>query len=1008
MDYRPVSTRTRAKRDEALLERYWELKANSGEIPARSKKMRRSNQQASHSHVGESSSRKQNFEWLSDDVESLENHDNVSKSFDSRESVIKKSGGKGKGKGAAVGLKRKRSDDSKNDGCKHWRVVSDDGVEVVDLVDSDDDDDDEVVVLKGKEGGGGVDDVNDGRNYDDVVDVSDDDDTDDDEEEEVSSAEGGNSSDESEFLTEEDSTDEDYDEGSVSSSDEDSSEEEKKEETEITAEKDEKECKEESVEIFLKRKSSANVDDLQSSCGQDINNERSETVSKVETAKLVPEGMITDDGDDLHSCSAQNADVRSEQVQKEESLGIFPKGNANADGDDLHSSFGHVIIDRSEKLVQAESTFLAEERTGCDKSDDCKDGRVWRKEESVVIGSNENRSGDVGDQCKHSEGDRSVDYKQGRVWKKEESVAVGSKENRSGDVGDQCKQSEGDRSVDYKHGRVWKKDESVGVSGDYKYGRVWKKEEAVGVSLKEKGNRSVDVHNQCKVSEGDSSLTKKTSKRAPKQKRVPTIAFQPPKVEFLPQRFSFDKKPTVPEKSDFEREVENLFDEFSTAKAYANASTDSKAKQNNCTRFDDNRNDVIDETYGGSSEMAIDNRRIIDMQTAFNENEAAKGNNCSRSTNTLKNDNGETYGGSHPEPYKKKEEVKKLSTKKGITAPKDCNAFTILLDSIYDKGEVSGEKLPPFGDESPKDEALRYEAPRDEAPIVEPLPLFFTFGHQPSPPPEKSAHEIELDNLFDELKFARLCNEIGSTDFNVVESKHSAPPGKELTQHELCGQGKHELELDEEIGLICRYCPHVHQEIKYIVPDFAPNPYGKYEKRFHEEDNRSILEDLQLNDCNDSGFSSHAHTEGTVWDLIPGVESDMYPHQREGFEFIWSHLAGGIELGKLAQPSAYDGDGCIISHAPGTGKTRLTIIFIQSYMNFNPSSRPLIVAPRTMLLTWEEEFKKWGFDIPFHNLNNLEFTGKEDAAAHNLVKDAKRYVELLSRKENLNNFLQDV
>lgn len=115
----------------------------------------------------------------------------------------------------------------------------------------------------------------------------------------------------------------------------------------------------------------------------------------------------------------------------------------------------------------------------------------------------------------------------------------------------------------------------------------------------------------------------------------------------------------------------------------------------------------------------------------------------------------------------------------------------------------------------------------------------------------------------------------------------------------------------------------------------------------------------------------------------------MYPHQRQGFEFIWSHIAGGIQLGKLAKPSAYDGDGCIISHAPGTGKTRLTIVFIQSYMNFNPTSRPLIVAPRTMLLTWEEEFTKWGFDIPFHNLNNTEFTGKEDEAARNLVKDVK-------------------
>ena len=125
-----------------------------------------------------------------------------------------------------------------------------------------------------------------------------------------------------------------------------------------------------------------------------------------------------------------------------------------------------------------------------------------------------------------------------------------------------------------------------------------------------------------------------------------------------------------------------------------------------------------------------------------------------------------------------------------------------------------------------------------------------------------------------------------------------------------------------------------------------------------------------------------------MWELIPGVKDSLYPHQREGFEFIWRHIGGGTDLQKLAKPGAGGGKGCIISHAPGTGKTRLTIIFIQSYMKFNPTCKPLIVAPRTMLLTWEEEFKKWDFDIPFHNLNHSELSGKEEAA--NLLKGAPR------------------
>ncbi|KAM5573210.1 SNF2 domain-containing protein CLASSY 4-like [Rosa sericea] len=1025
MDYRPISSRTRSKTEIALTKRYWEMKINSGVSPARSKKMRRYNQ-ASVPHMSESSSSKQSFEWVADHVEQ---NDDDSEGFYSQES--KRSGKQGKGEGVAVGVKRKRSlgldvsADGNKDAC-NWRAVSDNGVEVVDLVDSDDDD--EVVVSKGKEGGGGVDVdvVSDGESNEDVDDVSGNE-----SDEDVSSVK--DSSDESEFLPGKESAVEENDKECVSSSDEDSSEEGNEEECELT-EKNEKESKGESVEVGLERNRNADGDDLHSSYGHDFD-DSSKKVSKGETVEVGLEGKISDDGDDLHSCSAHDTDVRSEQVWKEESLGILPKGKINADGVDLHSCFGHDIDDRSAKVGEAESV-LPEDRTGCDRTDDNNDGNMW-KEESVGVGSKENRSGDgynLNSSSVHDINhrieklgeaesvlaeertgcDRSDDNNDGKVWK-EESVGVGSKENRSGDecnlhsssVHDINDRSEklgkaGGVSAERKDG--WDKRREYGSEGKTGFGYSrnenngkLKAESETGSAsrlkddTKYKGKTGTvgrktwsgkwnEVHNECKKSEGDSFLSKQKSTRAPKQKRLPTVAFEAPKVESLPLRFSFSKQPTIPEKPDYEREVDELFDEYKFAMAYdENASTESKAKGNDDAKSKNRIPDFDDEAHGGTSESGFDKGSKLDVQTACKTVVEAEGNNFSESTNSRKEDNDETHGGSCPEPYKKKERVRELTNEKGITAPKDCNAFMILVDSIHDKGEVSGEQLPPSNDESPQD-----EAPRDE-----PLPKFFRLGHPPSPAPEKSASEIELEKLFEEYDFVQMYEGIGSTDSIVVETNDSIPPGKEVTQHMLCSQGKHDLILDEEIGYICRFCPHVHQEIKYIVPDFASNPYGKAGKRFYEEDNRSILDDLQCNDPDDSGFSSHAHTEGTVWDLIPGVESDMYPHQREGFEFIWRHLAGGIQLGKLEKPTAYGGDGCIISHAPGTGKTRLTIIFIQSYMNFNPSSRPLIVAPRTMLLTWEEEFKKWGFDIPFHNLNNPDFTGKEDEAARNLVKDGK-------------------
>ena len=139
-----------------------------------------------------------------------------------------------------------------------------------------------------------------------------------------------------------------------------------------------------------------------------------------------------------------------------------------------------------------------------------------------------------------------------------------------------------------------------------------------------------------------------------------------------------------------------------------------------------------------------------------------------------------------------------------------------------------------------------------------------------------------------------------------------------------------------------------------------------------------------------SGFDHGVVPEGTVWDLIPGIKKTMYKHQCEGFEFIWNNVAGSIYLDELKKSSCSDGgSGCIISHAPGTGKTRLTIVFLQAYLQLYPMSRPVIIAPRSMLLTWEEEFKKWNFDIPFHNLNKPEYSGQENATALNFVRKAK-------------------
>lgn len=150
---------------------------------------------------------------------------------------------------------------------------------------------------------------------------------------------------------------------------------------------------------------------------------------------------------------------------------------------------------------------------------------------------------------------------------------------------------------------------------------------------------------------------------------------------------------------------------------------------------------------------------------------------------------------------------------------------------------------------------------------------------------------------------------------------------------------------------------------------------------------------------NGKSFGPSGIPPGTIWDMIPKIRLTLFPHQREGLEFMWKNLAGSIHLEDLKKSSIPNGGeegGCVISHAPGTGKTRLTIVFLQSFMEVFPTCKPIIIAPQAMLLVWEGEIKKWKVDIPFHNLNVKSLSGNEDAAAVKLVnKSGQNSVNLV-------------
>ena len=93
----------------------------------------------------------------------------------------------------------------------------------------------------------------------------------------------------------------------------------------------------------------------------------------------------------------------------------------------------------------------------------------------------------------------------------------------------------------------------------------------------------------------------------------------------------------------------------------------------------------------------------------------------------------------------------------------------------------------------------------------------------------------------------------------------------------------------------------------------------------------------------------------------PRHTKQMKPHQVEGFNFLISNLVGD------------NPGGCILAHAPGSGKTFMIISFVQSFLAKYPNARPLVVLPKGILSTWKKEFQIWQIEeIPLYDFYTVK------------------------------------
>ncbi|CAN6279385.1 unnamed protein product [Urochloa humidicola] len=292
----------------------------------------------------------------------------------------------------------------------------------------------------------------------------------------------------------------------------------------------------------------------------------------------------------------------------------------------------------------------------------------------------------------------------------------------------------------------------------------------------------------------------------------------------------------------------------------------------------------------------------------------------------------------------------------------------------------------------------------DHAETGNSLPLVFSFGDEDEPY-EKTENDKYHEDLWRECDIALESMNIGS--HGPEENGQEVPPVEEAS----CKNGKHEFIIDEQIGVRCKHCHVVDLEIRHILPamgkvsaerELAIEP--ELDSMFKEMLNTFEENDVLVSNGHEVPCIFGGHRSGSVWDLIPGVKEDMFPHQQDAFEFMWTKLAGGTTIEELKRSGNTDvGGGCVISHAPGTGKTRLAITFVQSYLEVFPHCSPVIIAPRGMLATWEKEFRKWKVKLPFHVLNSTEINWSEDKTIREqAAKNGTFHRRLLTEKMDQN------
>ncbi|KAL5217914.1 hypothetical protein ABZP36_018598 [Zizania latifolia] len=215
----------------------------------------------------------------------------------------------------------------------------------------------------------------------------------------------------------------------------------------------------------------------------------------------------------------------------------------------------------------------------------------------------------------------------------------------------------------------------------------------------------------------------------------------------------------------------------------------------------------------------------------------------------------------------------------------------------------------------------------------------------------------ELEDLWRDMSIAVACSK-------TIGSNHSIVP----SEKDICEQAEdechHDFLMKDDLGIVCRVCGLIQQRIENIFEYQWKKRKQLYRAHPSEHSKPSDADEI-------------ANPSRAILEMVPDALSihpqhsqKMKPHQVEGFNFLIKNLADENNPG-----------GCILAHAPGSGKTFLLISFVHSFLARYPAGRPLIILPKGILTTWRTEFLRWQVeDIPLYDF----YSSKADKRSEQL------------------------